>query len=136
MMAEEILEKTRDPRVAREARLIIESQSQQVEMFRKWLKEWYGLKPRRGAKKLIESDACVINHINDPLNDKHFLTETIEHHHISNEMSLLILQKIHCNEFPEKACKLRRVAKEILEEQYAQIKRFIKILKDRGYLNQ
>ena len=94
-------------------------------MIKSWLNKWYGIEPKERSKALVDSDSCLMKHINDPMDDKHFLTEMIQHHQMANNMNLLLLQRI-CDRGIGKP--LRQFAKQMLQDQSDQIKRFIGIL--------
>ena len=125
MMSEEILQTTNNVDIIREANMIIEEQSEEMEMIKTLMNRWYGLEPSQRAKALVDSDSCLMNHINDPMDDKHFLTEMIQHHQIANNMNLLLLQRISDRGI---GSQLRQLAKKMLNDQSDQIQRFIGIL--------
>lgn len=128
-MSKQIINMSKNRDVIREAQIIISSQTPQLERMIEWLNGWYNLGPNPRSKQLIKSDSCLIKHLDDKMNDSSFIIEMIQHHHIAHVMSLLLLQRISLEEFPDKAQQLRILANEIITSQVNQIERFLKLLK-------
>lgn len=129
-MSQKMLNMSRNQNVIREAQMLIQSQSRQVEQMRQWLAQWYNMQPNERSRQLIESDACLIKHLNENMDDQLYIIETIQHHHMAHVMSLLLLERITPERFPDlrnETQYVRQLAHNIITEQLGQIQRFFQI---------
>ena len=129
-MSKKILKMSRNVNVRREAEMIIESQSPQIDQMTDWLYQWYNMPPLEKSKELIESDVCLSKMLTNKMDDKQFIVETIQHHHLAHIMSLLLLQRITPHRFPYQAPQLQEFANEIIKGQTSQIQRLLLYLQD------
>lgn len=136
-MAHGILHNTCRQDVTCEAQEIIASQTRELQMMQRWLSQWYKKQQvDKEAHQIALSDTLLMDHMKNgqhrKMDDVHFLSDMIAHHHTANAMNIILLQRITDCPFQEQVLQLRGLAHKMIDDQPAQIERMIDILKALG----